>query len=417
MMGRHLALVACAAFLALAPGGSDAAQTYKVKKGDNLNRIAKTLRVDVDDLKEANGLTSDHLKLGTKLKVPAHSAKKSEEKKGPKAEVKAAAKAGGKAKAESKEAPPKAERGVAKGDDGAPEETEKPRSGVSHVVKKGDTLKAIAQAFDVPVKDLQRLNGLGKKGKLKPGTMLVVKTGERGHKETVRTTQKTYVVQKGDNVMRIAKKFQLSAPELRRLNGMTSDRLKVGRKLVVVEKSVAQLDDDGKDRIVECKVDEAKITADLQEYSAQAREEGGEATVTDRMMQVAKKMLGIPYRFGGSSTRGIDCSAYVQKVFRFLNLPLPRTAREQYAVGREVSKGDLATGDLVFFRTYAHYPSHVGIYLGDSKFIHASSMGKKVTIDSLDTPFYNKRYIGAKRLVAEEEAQEADTALTEGSAG
>jgi len=67
-----------------------------------------------------------------------------------------------------------------------------------------------------------------------------------------------------------------------------------------------------------------------------------------------------------------------------------------------VAKADLSPGDLVFFRTYAKYPSHVGIYLGDNRFVHASSREKKVTVESLDTPYYVKRYIGAKRLLLEE---------------
>jgi cell wall-associated NlpC family hydrolase len=90
-------------------------------------------------------------------------------------------------------------------------------------------------------------------------------------------------------------------------------------------------------------------------------------------------------------------------VFRFLNMPLPRTAREQYEMGNEIGREELATGDLVFFRTYARYPSHVGIYLGNNQFIHASSKGKRVTIDRLDEPFYDKRFLGAKRVVVEQE--------------
>ncbi len=118
-----------------------------------------------------------------------------------------------------------------------------------------------------------------------------------------------------------------------------------------------------------------------------------------RMIRVAKKMLSIPYLWGGATLRGIDCSAYVRKVYGFLNMELPRSAREQFLVGERVEKGDLSIGDLVFFRTYAKYPSHVGIYLGDNRFIHASSLSREVKISSLDLPYYEKRYIGAKRLL------------------
>ncbi|MDH4101615.1 MAG: C40 family peptidase, partial [Nitrospirota bacterium] len=91
-------------------------------------------------------------------------------------------------------------------------------------------------------------------------------------------------------------------------------------------------------------------------------------------------------------------SAFVQKVFGFLSVDLPRTAREQFRIGEKVAKSELREGDLVFFKTYAKFPSHVGIYIGDNKFIHASSVNKKVSVSTLDAPYYTKRYIGAKRL-------------------
>jgi cell wall-associated NlpC family hydrolase len=85
-----------------------------------------------------------------------------------------------------------------------------------------------------------------------------------------------------------------------------------------------------------------------------------------------------------------------------IGINLPRSAREQFHEGMPVDTGDLSIGDLVFFRTYASFPSHVGIYLGDNLFIHASSRGKKVTIDKITEPFYTKRFIGAKRVIGED---------------
>jgi cell wall-associated NlpC family hydrolase len=91
----------------------------------------------------------------------------------------------------------------------------------------------------------------------------------------------------------------------------------------------------------------------------------------------------------------------VQKVFRFVDIELPRTAREQFRAGESISKEELSVGDLVFFRTYASFPSHVGIYLGNNLFIHASTGARKVTITSLDTPYFVRRFIGAKRFIPE----------------
>jgi len=129
-------------------------------------------------------------------------------------------------------------------------------------------------------------------------------------------------------------------------------------------------------------------------------------SIADRLLRVARGMLEVPYRYGGTTLWGLDCSGFVKKAFAFFGLDLPHSARAQFREGIKVSKAELSAGDLVFFRTHAKYPSHVGIYLGDNRFIHASGHDRKVTIDSLDEPYYVKHYMGAKRLLAEGERTE-----------
>lgn len=121
------------------------------------------------------------------------------------------------------------------------------------------------------------------------------------------------------------------------------------------------------------------------------------------VLQKAFGLLGIRYRFGGSSYDGIDCSAFVKKVFASLDLSLPRTAREQYSLGVEVPAAELQEGDLLFFRTYATFPSHVGIYIGNDLMVHASSEGGRVMISKMNTPFFQSRFIGARRISSEGE--------------
>lgn len=121
------------------------------------------------------------------------------------------------------------------------------------------------------------------------------------------------------------------------------------------------------------------------------------------LLQKAFGLLGIKYRFGGSSYAGIDCSAFVKKVFASQNLPLPRTAREQSALGKYVPLEELQEGDLLFFHTYANFPSHVGIYIGNNLMIHASSGGGRVMISRMDTPYFTSRFLGARRLPADGE--------------
>lgn len=111
------------------------------------------------------------------------------------------------------------------------------------------------------------------------------------------------------------------------------------------------------------------------------------------------KWLGTPYRFGGTTSAGIDCSAFIRRLFvEVAGVMLPRTAAAQYTLGEPVPREHLRFGDLLFFNTRRHaYVSHVGIYLGDNLFAHASS-GKGVTISSLQSTYYSRRFIGARRL-------------------
>ncbi|QXE89141.1 C40 family peptidase [Geomonas subterranea] len=126
---------------------------------------------------------------------------------------------------------------------------------------------------------------------------------------------------------------------------------------------------------------------------------GAEAAGIEHIEETAARYLGTPYRFGGEGADGIDCSSFVQQVFHANQIDLPRTAREQINVGSDVPPGELRKGDLVFFQTYATYPSHVGIYLGDGKMIHASSGKGEVTISDMNSDYYRPRYLGAKRII------------------
>ncbi|MHB8146277.1 MAG: C40 family peptidase [Vulcanimicrobiaceae bacterium] len=119
--------------------------------------------------------------------------------------------------------------------------------------------------------------------------------------------------------------------------------------------------------------------------------------IAQELTKSALRFLGTPYVFGGTTSSGFDCSGYVQHVFAMLGISLPRTADAQYDVGHRIV-GAMRPGDLVFFQTYEPGVSHVGIYLGNGKFVHASSHG--VMISSLSQSYWASRYVGAKRLIA-----------------
>jgi cell wall-associated NlpC family hydrolase len=120
--------------------------------------------------------------------------------------------------------------------------------------------------------------------------------------------------------------------------------------------------------------------------------------IAQQLTRSALRFLGVPYVFGGTSSNGFDCSGYVQHVFASLGISLPRTADAQYYAGSKIV-GQMKAGDLVFFQTYEPGPSHVGIYLGNNEFVHASS-SHGVMVSSLSDSYWAAHYIGAKRLIA-----------------
>ncbi len=130
-----------------------------------------------------------------------------------------------------------------------------------------------------------------------------------------------------------------------------------------------------------------------------------ENLINNDIISIAKNQLGVPYQFGGSSPSGFDCSGFLYYVFKENGIILPRTSADQYDTGEKIKKSDLQIGDLVFFETYKPGPSHSGIYVGEQKFIHASSKNG-ISISSVDDPYYwSSRYLGARRIVEEPEQQ------------
>jgi cell wall-associated NlpC family hydrolase len=120
-----------------------------------------------------------------------------------------------------------------------------------------------------------------------------------------------------------------------------------------------------------------------------------------RMMGVINGMKGIPYQWGGLTEKGMDCSGFVMAVYwKAEKIQLPHNSREMASYGVGVSKGSLRFGDLVFFKIRSYRINHMGIYVGEGRFAHASWIGG-VTITNLDDPYYRDKYAKAKRLFTE----------------
>jgi cell wall-associated NlpC family hydrolase len=242
------------------------------------------------------------------------------------------------------------------------------------------------QAVDIKSADLSKApdSTTASAGDLShPGALdeLIASALKRSGKNRAET--KTYTVKRGDSLWKIAKKFSVSISGLKSLNHLGIDKLKPGQKLLLEPEETGE----GK-RISEADLLELSQKLEVQEFDTKKN-----------LIINALRMLDIPYKFGGISFIGIDCSAFVQKAFSFVNIQLPRTAKEQFTAGNLVKKENIDIGDILFFKTYASFPSHVGIYLGNNLFIHASPMAGRVTIETFDSPYYAKRFIGAKRLL------------------
>jgi cell wall-associated NlpC family hydrolase len=162
----------------------------------------------------------------------------------------------------------------------------------------------------------------------------------------------------------------------------------------------------GKIRDEEAREDDRKVSPDEVERLSKRRPDRQKYSNQtpagldrDRVLLDVVSFLGAPYAYGGNSKEGIDCSGFTVRVYESAaRKQLPRTTGEQYRLGDPVEKDRLKFGDLVFFNTTGRVPSHVGIYIEDDLFAHAS-VSRGVTFSSLESTYYRSRFVGARRVV------------------
>jgi LysM repeat protein len=287
-----------------------------------------------------------------------------------------------------------------------------------YTVKPGDTLYEISKSYGVSIEALKKANALGG-DLLKPKQVLTIpsqrddKLNEAAQKPSSQATQKftaksikkvseetdAYIVQRGDSLSSISKKVSFSIEEIRKMNGLHTSTLKIGQ-ILILPRDESRWDEE---------VEELGDGEDIGEALLKEGEKGEPAAFSslgrwnnpeerNLFVRVVKTFLGVPYKLGGSTLKGIDCSAFVKKIYEIFKVELPRTTREQFSVGRKVEKDQLEEGDLVFFKRRGNH-AHVGIYIGDNQFIHASSRNREVKIDHLDVPYFNTRFIKGVRVM------------------
>ena len=277
-------------------------------------------------------------------------------------------------------------------------------------VKNGDSLYSISKKFGVSVNQIKQANNL-QHSTVKKNQILNIATKESSKKTAQSKFKSTYyTVKKGDTLSKIARKTHLPMRKIMALNNVNQRSLRVGQRLVLARKTkvseesaYVKVNEDLEEDIDDSLTDEnTGDTSSISEQDVSFRKEEllGKWNSPDEVqlfVKVATGFIGAPYRFGGSSLKGIDCSSFVQKIYKIFDITLPRNAAQQSKVGISVSREKLTEGDLVFFHTKRSL-GHVGIYIGNNEFVHASSKGKIIRVDSLDTPYYQKRFQRAVRV-------------------
>ena len=138
----------------------------------------------------------------------------------------------------------------------------------------------------------------------------------------------------------------------------------------------------------------------------------GSAFADSKLDSAIDGALGTKYVSGGTTTSGFDCSGFTMYVFSKIGIKLPHQSGSQYKMGESVSKDELIAGDLVFFNTSGKGISHVGVYVGEGKFAHASS-SKGVVVSKLSEKYYVDRYVGAKRVMSSDKYEDATEEVTD----
>lgn len=275
-------------------------------------------------------------------------------------------------------------------------------------VKAGDSLYKIAKKHHVSADALRDANDLTGDA-LRVNQVLVIPTGKTLKKSAEPTVKKkngrdasVHVVKKGETLAGVAEMTGVSVSELRKLNGLKTSKLKAGQRLALAKPAAGAAEDE--EDLEEAGSIEMEELIPLGEdrERPKAKSPGAlsrwkDPTERELFVKMVKSYEGVPYKLGGNSLRGIDCSAFTRKVYGIFSVDLPRTAREQLQCGTRVGRDSLDTGDLVFFQT-RKYRIHVGIFLGGNEFFHLSSRNRAGKVDNIDSTYFSSRFISGVRL-------------------
>ena len=180
----------------------------------------------------------------------------------------------------------------------------------------------------------------------------------------------TYTVKPGDSLWKISREFNTTVSNIQASNNLDSTFLKVGQQLIVSNNGG--------------------------QSTVQSEQVSRSSDRVSTVLKYASTLIGVPYAAGGMSSRGFDCSGYVKYVYDHFGIDLPRTAAGQYNMGQKVSSAEAKPGDFVAFRSGGHI-SHIGIYLGNGKFISATS-SRGIAVDPVHGSYWGDKFLGFSRL-------------------